>query len=457
MNAESACSAPKKAKRGHLSSGEKQMIKDVYEGIRIRNTDMTVSDAVELCAGLTKVSVRTVYNVLKKKDMDDSRMKPVEKRGRKAIVVDDDTKFAIRRKVHAFYFRNEIPTLKKIAAACAEDNSLPQLSRYVIWRTLREMNFRYLKRNRKSALIEKPEIVTWRRHYLTEIRRLREQGKVIYYMDETWINEGHTVAKVWQDLNVKSRHQAVLEGLSTGLKAPSGKGRRLIIVHIGSNSGFLDGGLCVFESKHTGDYHEEMNAEVFERWFASILPRIDEGSVIVMDNAPYHSRRIEQLPTTAWRKGQIQNWLTSKQIPCTDTMLKVQLLEIARAHKAQYMKYVVDEMARARGVTVVRLPPYHCELNPIELIWAEVKNEVARTNTTFKLTDVRVLLENAISSVTAESWRKCIAHVHTEEQRMWDLDIRVETLTEPIIIRPDADSSSDDSGSDSESEAVSDT
>lgn len=85
------------------------------------------------------------------------------------------------------------------------------------------------------------------------------------------------------------------------------------------------------------------------------------------------------------------------------------------------------------------------------------KKEVARTNTTFKLTDVRGLLENAISSVTAESWRKCIAHVHTEEQRMWDLDIRVETLTEPIIIRPDADSSSDDSGSDSESEAVSDT
>ena len=30
-------------------------------------------------------------------------------------------------------------------------------------------------------------------------------------------------------------------------------------------------------------------------------------------------------------------------------------------------KFVVDEMATAVGHEVVRLPPYHCELNPIEL------------------------------------------------------------------------------------------
>ena len=41
------------------------------------------------------------------------------------------------------------------------------------------------------------------------------------------------------------------------------------------------------------------------------------------------------------------------------------------------MKYVVDELALKRGITVLRLPPYHCELNPIELVWAQVKGEVA--------------------------------------------------------------------------------
>lgn len=54
-----------------------------------------------------------------------------------------------------------------------------------------------------------------------------------------------------------------MEGFSTGLKSPSGKGRRLIITHIGSDTGFLDGGLNVFESRKTGDYHEDINATVF--------------------------------------------------------------------------------------------------------------------------------------------------------------------------------------------------
>ena len=33
-------------------------------------------------------------------------------------------------------------------------------------------------------------------------------------------------------------------------------------------------------------------------------------------------------------------------------------------HK-QYLKYLVNEMAKAHGHEVVHLPPYHFELNPI--------------------------------------------------------------------------------------------
>ncbi|XP_028139233.2 uncharacterized protein LOC114333544 [Diabrotica virgifera virgifera] len=262
-------------------------------------------------------------------------------------------------------------------------------------------------------------------------------------MDETWINEGHTVKKVWQDLNIKSKREAFIEGWSTGLKTPSGKGRRLIITHIGSDTGFLDDGLLLFESRKTGgDYHEEMTSEVFEQWFKRILPKLEPGSVVVMDNAPYHSRRLEQLPTTAWRKGRIQEWLTPA----------IQLLDIARLRKMEYLKYAVDETAKDYGVKVLRLPPYHCELNPIELIWAQVKGEVARNNKTYKLNEVKELLTQAILHVTPEKWAKCIGHIVKEEHRMWELDIHMEVLIEPIIITPgedDSDSSTASSDLDS--------
>lgn len=445
QNSDADCENKKRQKRRKmLTSEEKVMIRNVYKGIVERKMVSTVSEAIDICSSLTKVCVRSVYSVLKNTSENKTQQK-VETRGRKNIVLDDETRNVIRRKIHSFYFRSEIPTLQKISQELENDDRLPRISRRVLIRTLREMNFRYSKRNRKSMLVEKNEIILWRRKYLEEIRNIRSIGRKIYYLDETWINEGHTVAKVWQDLNIKSKREAFIEGFSTGLKAPSGKGRRLIITHIGSDTGFLDDGLLQFQSCKTGDYHEEMTAEVFERWFKTILTKLEPGSVVVMDNAPYHSRRLEQLPTTAWRKGRIQEWLTEKGIAYEEPMLKTQLLEIARLRKIEYVKYAVDETAKDYGVKVLRLPPYHCELNPIELIWAQVKGEVARNNKTFKLNEMKELLTQAILHVTPEKWAKCIGHIVKEENRMWELDTCIEVLIEPIIIRAGEDNDSDSS------------
>ena len=230
------------------------------------------------------------------------------------------------------------------------------------------MNFSWEKVNRTSLLIEKPEIVCWRRKYLRTIKKYRDEGKRIFYLDETWLNEGYTVAKTWQDKNVRSSRQAFLEGLSTGMRTPSGKGRRLIIVHIGNEDGFVDRGLLTFESKKTGDYHEDMNAAVFEEYFEQMLDFIPKKSVIVMDNASYRSRNTENLPTTAWKKTDIMQWMASKNISFKKDFVKAELLNIVKTHKDKYKQYAVDTTAEKRGITILRLPPYHCELNPIELV-----------------------------------------------------------------------------------------
>ncbi|XP_046976516.1 uncharacterized protein LOC124542632 [Vanessa cardui] len=132
-----------------------------------------------------------------------------------------------------------------------------------------------------------------------------------------------------------------------------------------------------------------MNAAKFENWFKEMLPRLEPNAVVVMDNASYHSRRKEKTPVTSWNKTNIQKWLTSKKITYEPKETKVQLLEKVKGVKTEYQSYVKDEMAKEVGVEVLRLPPYHCELNPIELVWADVKGYVARNNTTFKMVDVK--------------------------------------------------------------------
>ena len=62
----------------------------------------------------------------------------------------------------------------------------------------------------------------------------------------------------------------------------------------------------------------------------------------------------------------------------------------------------------------LRLPPFHCNLNPIELVWAQLKDYVARHNKTFKLADVRQLVGEGLLEVTADRWQGAIR----QEQKM---------------------------------------
>ncbi|PSN29751.1 hypothetical protein C0J52_22234 [Blattella germanica] len=39
-------------------------------------------------------------------------------------------------------------------------------------------------------------------------------------------------------------------------------------------------------------------------------------------------------------------------------------------------------------MTVLRLAPNHCELNPSEYVWAQVKGYVAANNRSFKLSEL---------------------------------------------------------------------
>jgi hypothetical protein len=50
--------------------------------------------------------------------------------------------------------------------------------------------------------------------------------------------------------------------------------------------------------------------------------------------------------------------------------------------------FKTDKIANLHGHEVLRTPVRHCELNLIELIWAQVKGFFAENNTTFCLKDV---------------------------------------------------------------------
>ena len=133
------------------------------------------------------------------------------------------------------------------------------------------------------------------------------------------------------------------------------------------------------------------------------LPNLQSNYLIVMDNAPYHSRKLESVPTMSLTKQQMQDWLTAKGIVFPECSLKKELLQLI-VTSSSTPKYTIDEMAKAAGHEIVRLPPYHCELNPIELAWSQVKRCIKEDKKLFTLTVIKKLTFKGFDQVGAEDW-----------------------------------------------------
>ena len=90
-------------------------------------------------------------------------------------------------------------------------------------------------------------------------------------------------------------------------------------------------------------------------------------------------------------------------------------------------------------------------INPIELIWAQVKGRVARRNKTFRLQDVKRLVVESLADVTPENWRDAVTHVEKVEKDYWVADRLQEEVVEQIVINigPGSDNSDDSGDTDS--------
>lgn len=447
----------KKHKRGKpITSGMQGIILNVYARLwELFGSSKTVKEVEQETSDLTGVSVRSIAQLRSKWVETGVLRTPGKKRPAaqgtriRTNIYDDFTLSTIRRKVHQFYERGELPTVKSILKSVNEDETLPSFKRETMRRILLDIGFRFEKRKHRDLLIDREDIIVWRRSYLRAIREFRRQGRTIYYTDETWVNAGHTKEKVWVDTTITSKRNAFLRGLTVGLKNPSGKGKRYVIVHAGNEEGFVKGAALVFGGKNEGDYHGEMDGPQYKNWFKNrLLSNLKPNSVIILDNASYHSVRDNPAPTTAWKVKDIKDWLHKNGVHFNEDCVKTELLKIVNEVKPRIEKYVIDEIAEMAGHTVLRTPPYHCHLNAIEMVWAEVKGHVAAHNTTFKFADIEKLVYEGFQHVTVEHWANYVSHVKHVEEEMWKEDAIVDDLLElNIELSSDENTSSDSESS----------
>lgn len=142
----------------------------------------------------------------------------------------------IRTAVSELISQNKTIHLKSLIAFLKEKKDLT-VTKYRLWKTLHKIGFKYGRIERRTmGLMERADLVKKRISFLRTIKRHRESGKPIVYLDETWVDT-HTYPK-YQWLAPEGEQQR---------KLPAGRGQRFVILHCGSEKGFLDGCDLVFQ------------------------------------------------------------------------------------------------------------------------------------------------------------------------------------------------------------------
>ena len=144
-----------------------------------------------------------------------------------------------------------------------------------------------------------------------------------------------------------------------------------------------------------------------------------------MDNAPYHNVLSPcSAPTSASKKEYMRLWLAQNNVPVSDDCLKPEMIEILNKI-APAPTYAIDVIAAQAGHEILRTPPYHPELQPIETCWGIVKNQVAR-NCDFTMANLLLQLDAAFANVTEKTCTGLIKKIRLIEDEFWASDAELD-------------------------------
>jgi len=379
--------------------------------LKVRDSSaQMVSDAFE-------IGLATVDRVMASYRKDPNSLNtPILPKGRPEYSVDASYQETVRSYIRTANLQGmhiSLEMIKDFLQAHFKENFKDDFHIATLSRALDRWGFEFGKGTRTQHLKEKDYIVAARHRYLRKMRSNRQSnGEIIHpevYLDESYVNKNHSNDFVWFSTE---------DG--PWIQKPTGNGERLIIVNAITKDGWVPNAKLIYKStKKTGDYHGQMNYEIFNKWFIEkLLPNIPARSRIIFDNASYHSVLSDcSAPTRKSSKAQIINWLENNKHVCNPDCIKEELVEILSKY-APEPTYLIDEVAKKQGHEVVRTPPYHPELQPIEVCWGVVKNEVGR-NCDFTMKNLEMQLEKAFDKVTENTCKKIIKKVREVEDKFW--------------------------------------
>ncbi|KAL6723289.1 hypothetical protein Aduo_018310 [Ancylostoma duodenale] len=222
------------------------------------------------------------------------------------------------------------------------------MSNWTFYYFLRGLGFSYKINKGQRFIFERPDLAWKRAAYLQIIAEARFHGRLLVFIDETWVFDRMTKKRGWNDNTIpRFAPASILDEYSCGKTAAKNKGRRAIVIGAITEEGVVPGCTRVIISGRASgdqDYHRDMNHSMFEGWLRECIPRMQHVAAgrpvaVFIDNAPYHSRQLE--------KAAIVDYLRSKGVEVALDSSKEDLLQEVKTRTLAWMGSVPPSLCRS--------------------------------------------------------------------------------------------------------------
>lgn len=260
-----------------------------------------------------------------------------------------------------------------------------------------------------SILMENPEITFNRFHYLQKIKKARESGRTIYYVDErVIINNDLTFKKPPVDWEV--RDDIIIDGL--------------IFCYVITKHGYTN-----------GLFYGRLTKEDLMKWFMQIvLPDLKKESIVVFDNNFFSSISDKANISRYHSKDDMLKWLKKQNIPCNASMHKAELYELIDKCSEKTLSHKLECILVAHGHQVLHLPSSLQELSPTELLWKDMRLALRNPNFSSVFTMKEEINRRLGAISPLEKWSKFDNVIKNAENEIFELDKNTEKALDEFML-----------------------
>lgn len=330
----------------------------------------------------------------------------------KVVRETDEYRWGLIKKIilDLFVSKNYDPPLPLIHKEAGELINFKE-SLEVLRRIILILGFKWYesKNSGRKIMLEtfKPRLV--RSIYLQAMKKYRETQRPIIYLDEMFMPFPNFMAKN--------------EGLN--------------VVQTAGINGFISNGLLTCKSvlKKEIKFFRALTYGEYVKWLEEkMIPNLPPKSIVVIHKCPYFKKQVDKAPSLNATRTEMRLWLMRRGIPYSNDFYKFDLYELICKNKLpSAKKYVLNLIFAKYGHTVLHLPRFVPDWNPMAIIWKDLNIKLKSQMNLTSLDALETSIKQFFDDISLDRWVFQTDLAKLYEKKYYDREQKLDDIEDALL------------------------